>query len=586
MAKRVFVVFVCVVGLMASPASARQIDGGVVGAVIQSGGQLPRDTRPTTGRGMIRGRVVAGDNGQPMRRALVRATAPELRGAKSSSTDSDGRYEIRDLPAGHYSISVSKPSFVNWSYGQTQLNGPGKPVVVADGETADRVDVRLPRGGVIAGRITDEFGEPVPNVNVTTIRQQYSQGQRRLQPGAARAQTNDIGEYRLFGLAPGRYFVSATAQAQTFASPTANGVDVSGERYGFAPTFYPATANPSTSGSLLLGTGQTISGIDITLQSARLATISGVAIDAQGRPLTGGGVSAIVRGAGTPALGLFNAPVRQDGTFALPNVPPGEYIVRVASPRPPQTGISTGPPEFSSALVTVNGEDLTGVTLVPVAAVTIAGRVVFDDAGGSQSLKASNIRVFAQSLGIDDTLLGSGGGPSQLRDDFTFELKTLPGRIALRAAVPIAPDTPNGWQLKAVRVNGIDVTDAGVDVNAQGTSGVEIEVTNRAQQISGTVTDGAGASVKDYTVALFAQSRSRWTEPTSRYFAAARPRDDGNFRVATLPPGEYFAVALAQLDITDWQDPETLETLSRSATTFVLAPGETRTVDLKLSSAP
>ena len=267
-------------------------------------------------------------------------------------------------------------------------------------------------------------------------------------------------------------------------------------------------------------------------------------------------------------------------------MPPGEYILRVIAARPPQAGPLTGAPAFSTALVTVNGEDLSGVTLVPTAPVTIAGRVVFDDAGAGQSLKPATIRVLVQPLGTDDNLFGGGGPPSPLHDDFTFDIKTLPGRVALRASVPTTPDAPNGWQVKAVRVNGADVTDTGVDVNPQGTSGIEIEVTNRIQQISGAVTDGAGASVKDYTVLLFSQNRSRWTEPTGRYLALARPRDDGSFRVATLPPGEYFAVAVVRIDINDWQDPETLEALSRAATTFVLAPGDTRTLDLKLSNAP
>src|SRR3954469_18342046 len=114
MAKRVFVVWICAVGFAGSVAFAGQIDGGVAGAVIQNGAQPPRDTRPSTGRAVLRGRVVASDTGQPMRRATVRASAPEVRGARSSSTDNDGRYEIRDLPAGRYSITVSKPSFVNW----------------------------------------------------------------------------------------------------------------------------------------------------------------------------------------------------------------------------------------------------------------------------------------------------------------------------------------------------------------------------------------------------------------------------------------------------------------------------------------
>jgi protocatechuate 3,4-dioxygenase beta subunit len=521
-----------------------------------------------------------------MRRGTVRASAPEMRGARSTSTDTEGKYEIRDLPAGRYTINVSKPAFVNWAYGQTQPNGQPKTVVVADNQTADNIDVRVPRGGVIAGRVIDEFGDPVPNVNVTPVRKQYSQGQRRLLPSGTRAQTNDIGEYRIFGLQPGQYFVSASAQAQNFAMPTANGIELSGERGGFASTFYPGTADPAAARTLTVGVGQTIGGIDITLMPARLATISGIAIDSQGRPLTGGGVSAIVRGAGSPALGLLNGPVRPDGTFSLPNVPPGEYIVRVAAPRPPQAGPSTGPPEFSIAFVTINGEDLSGLTLAPIPPVTVSGRVVFDDPGAAQSMKPSNIRILTQSLGLDDGMLGLGtsGPPPPLADDFTFEVKTPPGRLGLRTAVPLGPNATNGWQLKAIHVDGVDVTDTGIDVGTQGVRDVEIEMTNRVQQISGTVTDAAGAPVKDYTVALFSQNRAHWTEPMARHFAVGRPIDGGGFKVATLPPDEYYAIALAQLDITDWQDPATLENLSRLATAFALTPGDTRTLELRMSA--
>jgi protocatechuate 3,4-dioxygenase beta subunit len=579
----------CALTIAPSSASARQIEGGVsggvVGGVISAPGQPPRDRRPASGRSVIRGRVLS-DNGQPMRRATVRASAPETRGgARSTSTDTEGRYEIRDLPAGRYTISVSKPAFVNWSYGQTQPNGPSKPVVLADNQTADNIDVRLPRGGVIAGRVTDEFGEPVPNVSVAPIRKQYSQGQRRLLPSGARAQTNDIGEYRIFGLQPGQYFVSASAQAQNFAVPTPNGIELSGERSGFASTFYPATADPASARTLTVGVGQTIGGIDIALMPARLSTISGIAIDGQGRPLTGGGVSAIVRGAGSPAIGLLNGPVRQDGTFTLPNVPPGEYIVRVA--RPSQAGAIDGRPEFSVAFVTINGEDLSGLMLAPIVPVTLSGRLVFDDSGAAQSLKPSNIRVLAQSFGVDDGLigLGVGGIPPPLTDDFRFELTTPPGRIGLRPQGLLGPNA-TVWQLKAIRVDGVDVTDTGIDVGPQGVKDVEIEMTNRGQQISGTVTDAAGAPVKDYTVALFSQNRAHWTEPMARRFAVGRPIDGGGFKVITLPPGEYYAIALGQLDVTDWQDPATLENLSRLATAFALTSGDSRTLDLRLVNAP
>jgi len=575
---------VCTLAVIPSSAAHAQVivAGGLV---AQPGGQPPRDTRPTTGHAAVRGRVLS-DAGQPVRRALVRAAAPEMRGIRAASTDADGRYEIRDLPAGRYTISASKPSFIAWSYGQTQPNAPPKPVVLTESQTAENIDVRIPRGAVITGRVFDEFGDPVPNVEVMTIRRTYSQGQHRLIPIGPRTQTNDIGEYRLFGLEPGHYYVSARAQTQNVPTFTANGVEFAGERNGYAPTFYPSSADPASARTFTIGVGQTIAAIDIALQPARLATITGIALDSQGGPLSGGGVSATLRGTGTPALGL-NGSVSKDGHFNLAGVPPGEYVVRVVSPRLGPDGRPSGQPEFSVALVTVNGEDVSGVTLAPIPLVTLSGRVMFDDAAAAQSLKPSSVRLNVQQFGMDDGMLGAGvGAPPTVTDDFAFEIKTRPGRIGLRPFIPPVANGGTGWQLKAVRVNGVDVTDSGADVGADGARDIEIEMTNRTQKISGTVTDTAGASIRDFTVALFSQNRQQWTEPMGRRFAIGRPSETGGFTVATLPPGEYFAIALPQLDATDWQDPEKLESLSRLATPFVLTPGDTRTLDLRLVTAP
>jgi len=195
---------ICLVAFCLAPVSTFSQDIGVSigGGVVQANGQPPRDARLATGHSAIRGRVLASDGGQPLRRATVRINAAELRVARTAFTDADGRYDFRDLPAGRYSISASKPTFVNWSYGQTLPNGPGKPIALSDNQTADNVDMRLLRGAVITGRVLDEFGEPVPNAAVTALRRQYQQGQSRLSPAGDRAQANDIGDYRIFGLAP------------------------------------------------------------------------------------------------------------------------------------------------------------------------------------------------------------------------------------------------------------------------------------------------------------------------------------------------------------------------------------------------
>ena len=96
------------------------------------------------------------------------------------------------------------------------------------------------------------------------------------------------------------------------------------------------------------------------------------------------------------------------------------------------------------------------------------------------------------------------------------------------------------------------------------------------------MTDAGSGLVKDYVVIVFAQDRARWLAPFNRYFSLGRPGDDGRFKVGTLPPGEYYAIALDRADPTQSQDPEVLDGLSRQASAFSLGEGENRTLDLRL----
>jgi hypothetical protein len=247
-------------------------------------------------------------------------------------------------------------------------------------------------------------------------------------------------------------------------------------------------------------------------------------------------------------------------------------------------------PEFSVAVVTVNGADVTGLLLAPITPVSVKGRVVFDDPAAAQSMKASTIRVTVQALGQDNLL--PTGPPPALTDDFTFDLKVAPGPIALRAVVAgsapataAAPSTgPAGptWVVKSIRASGTDITDNGVEVGAQGLTGVEIELTSRLSELSGTVADGRGNAVKDYAIVVFAQDRARWTAAVNRYSSLGRPGDDARFKIIGLPPGQYYAIALDRVDPIAWQDPDFLEGLSQQASVFRLTEGEMRTLDLRL----
>jgi protocatechuate 3,4-dioxygenase beta subunit len=526
----------------------------------------PRDNTAKTGTATLRGRIVEADSGQPLRKAQVRIFSQEVRENRMVTTDAQGRYEFKQLQAARYTITASKGSYVSLSYGQTRPFESGKPLKLEDGQTVEKVDFSLPRGSVIAGRIVDEFGEPMSDVQVAAQRYQYFQGRRRLTPTGRTTVTNDIGEFRVFGLAPGQYYLSATLRNMQLMTD-------SDDRSGYAPTYYPGTSDVQTAQKITLGLGQTIGDLAMTLMPTRTARVSGSAVDAQGRPLAG--FIMMIQRSGSGFMGSGGGQIRPDGTFSIGGVAPGEYTLQANS----GSGDST---DFAVADITVAGDDLSDVQLVSMRLVTVTGRIVIDPTDGL-SFRPSLYRVGATP--VQEMLMG-GSPPGTLNDDLTFSVKTRPGlmRIWISSSAP-DPGGPAFTQ-RAVRVNGVDIIDTGIEIKPNGdVTGIEIEMTNHVAELSGSVTNARGAAAKDYTVVVFPQDRDRWGVTGVRYMKSGRPDQDGRFKIAALPPGDYAAVAMDYVEPGESSDPEFLERVRMQATPFSIGEGEAKTLDLKLSTS-
>jgi hypothetical protein len=458
----------------------------------------------------------------------------------------------RDIPAGTDTLMI-----------RGGIAGDGRPTPVA-------------QSAAIAGRVLDELGRPMPKAVVIPFRQQFSLGQRRLSGVTARATTDDNGEYRISGLPPGQYYVTASV------SPAYGAIGRPTSERDFALTFYPGTSDVAAARPVTVAVEQTVNEINIVVRSMRLAAITGiVAVDARGVPQTTGGVTINPRGGVMPGR---STPIRPDGSFTFDKVAPGEYLLQARIPRPPSPpapGQSPGPlNDLFSTVVTVSGEDVTGIRLKPVTPITISGRVHFDDPRAAQSVRPSAIRL--STLMLDARMETQSA--STVTDDFEFELRTAPGRLAFRAAVTLS-DARDPWQLKAVRINSADVIDSAIEIDRD-LSDVEIVLTTRVQQVSGLVTDVRGAPLNDSVVVLFAQDPSFWSAAPGPYVAVGRSNARGAFKVATLRPGVYYAIALDRVEDNAWQDPELLERLSRQAFPFSLREGEMQTIDLTSTGSP
>ena len=221
------------------PAGGQVIGGQVPGipATAPGGPQMPaRDVGgpgSPTGTGIIRGRITEAETGKPIRRATVQVMVRATRDQRVTSTNDDGRFEVRDLPAGDVVLSVRKPGYVSTGYGARSDMEQPRPIRLADKALFDKADIALDRGGVITGRVVDDYGEPVLEANVRVMRRRYVQGKQQFVPAGNFSSTNDIGEYRIFGLAPGDYYVSASLRGDFSRGE-------SDDMMGYAPSYIQA----------------------------------------------------------------------------------------------------------------------------------------------------------------------------------------------------------------------------------------------------------------------------------------------------------------------------------------------------------
>jgi hypothetical protein len=542
----------------------------------RAGNQPARDTpvqeaEAAAASGSIAGRIVAADTGRPVRRARVLLSGPAVQGGRGALTDDQGFFTLTELPEGRYMLTASKTGFITLSYGQRRPLQAGTPLQLANGQQLKAVDFRLPRGGVIAGHVLDESGEPLPNAMVRVLRYEYAQGNRQLVP-VGNAQTDDLGAFRVWGLNPGDYYISATAPGfgggRGVGGRGGGGGGGDAEAIGYAPTFYPGVPGVTEARAITVGLSTETPAIDFSVLLVRTARLAGRVVNPDGTEVTAGNVSLAPEADG-PARGMtFGSRINWDGAFSISGVAPGRYVLRARSD-------DSVEPQFAVLALTVGASDLDDLTVILSAAATIRGSVVFQG-GRGQTPDVSQVRVSAP---LAD---GSETGPNRVarvERDGTFTISGIQaGEHVLRPQ-----GNPRGWTLKSVEVNGRDITDTPVDLRSgQTLSNVDVVFTNQLTEVNGTIADDRGTPITEYTLLAFPDDESLW-RPLSRHIMTTRPDQNGKYQLRGLPPGSYYLVTVDPTEQGEWFEPAYLAARRSAATRVQLGDNEVKTQDFMLT---
>jgi hypothetical protein len=549
----------------------------------------------------VTGRIVAADSGRPIKRARVFITATELPGGRGVLTDDAGAFDFAELPAGRYTLSASKNGFIGLSYGQRRPLQAGTPLQLLDGQQLKGVDFALPRGGVISGRVSDETGDVMPGVMVSVLRYQSLQGDRRLLP-SGQAQTDDRGVYRVWGLTPGEYYITAVARADglggrgaTLAAAAASGrgrpsalagrggaIVQSGpgpaasaddqNQLMYAPTYYPGVGSIAEARAMTLGVSQELSDVDFSLQLVRTARISGHVENPDGSWARQGNVNLMPQGpVGPGGTSTYGGRIGSDGQFTMGNVAPGLYTLRARN-NDRDTPLSVSQP------LSISAGDLDNVVVILQTGGSLSGTIVFQPGSTNPPGDLTQLRISAPSSEPDDNL-GPMPNPRVNKDGtFTMDGVTV-GSHLIR---PNGGGALSGWTLKSVIVDGRDMTDTPIPVRSgQKIGNVVLTFSDKVNEISGTVTDDQNAPVTEFTVLAFSTDTSVW-RAQSRHIMTARPDQTGAFRIRGLPAGEYFTVTVDPAEPGEWFDPAYLDQHRQGAARVTLGEGDVKTQNFRV----
>ena len=578
-------------------------------------GQTPPRDRPARTRpadspepepranGVIRGRVVADEPGAntPIAKARVvvrPAENPDF--VDFMFTDSSGLFEFSSLPAGRYTVLAEKSGFASTRYGAEGLLDRPIAIEVTDGGR-EELEIRLPKGGAIAGHVVDDLGDPLvgARIMINGIRVEGTRQQLFPSPQIP-SETDDQGAFRIGSLPAGRFLLSIVPRGQEPPASASSDVPNSlpTRRVGSDRTFYPSSATSGDATPIDLKPGEERLDVDVALTPFRPAVLT-LSVASAPDPALNGATSPAeaIRLGVDPRVVRSIQPVRV--AFASEDTPDGVSQDNVLERRggvdlfggaigPQPIDVTMGPGSW--AVIARKGVDgaITRLNLAPGETAStaleirpashVSGRVVFE--GSTRRPEASSVYVDVIGAGQDrnvSPLLLLPGGRVATKPDGSFALTGLLGMVEFAVAAP------RGWAVSRLTAGDRELLGAPIRFDGGETmNDIRIALTDQVGEIGGSVVESDARPAAGCKIAIFpADPDTAFNRYRMLQVQADRA---GRFVVRGLPSGKYAVAPSRDLKSDSWTAPDSLARLRAGAITLTLAEHEKKALALQCGS--
>lgn len=495
------------------------------------------------------------------RRGMGRGTPP-LVDVYSTQTDSQGRFRIENVIEGRYSVTFSAQGY-SWPLRKDGSTEIPQPIALQPGEE-HAVALQLTPTGVISGRTVDADGDPLRDVTVQALQYAYGNGKRVL-IGSAGVQSNDRGEYRLYNLAPGSYYLQATVR-NNMSGFVMNNEETRGPRppQGFVSTYYPNVRDAASSAPLQVKPGEELSHTDIRLLPEMLYTVR-VNLATPLAPDTFPMFFLQSRG---ERNGNVNSSGSYNGSAEFRSVLPGSYQLS-GSIR--SVGSNPEPQSYVRQMVEVVDHDVE----IEAPAFT----PVFDVTGSVQVDAAPPFPLQQLNLVLR----------SDYPDPYIQEPRATPAADGTFAFHGVVPDTyslasmamPAGAYLKSVKLGNRELRDLRLDISG-GATPLTILLATDGARIRGSVENAAGEPAARIPVTLFPEGSRRDRQDRTK---TAITDPNGRYEFKDIAPGDYRIFAWESAGLNASRDPDFRKQYEGQSVTVTATASGNMAVALKTVAA-